>query len=112
VASDLKRSLKRLGLHPDTVRRAAIATYEAEMNVIIYAREGTVNVSVDPETISIVVRDKGRASRTSRRPWSPASPRRRTGCGSWVSAPAWACPTSRAAPAAWTSPPRWATGRR
>jgi CBS domain-containing protein/anti-sigma regulatory factor (Ser/Thr protein kinase) len=59
VASDLKRSLKRLGLHPEIVRRAAIATYEAEMNVIIYAREGTVTVSVDPETIYIVVRDQG-----------------------------------------------------
>jgi CBS domain-containing protein/anti-sigma regulatory factor (Ser/Thr protein kinase) len=59
VASDLKRSLKRLGLHPEIVRRAAIATYEAEMNVIIYAREGTVTVSVDPETINIVVRDQG-----------------------------------------------------
>jgi anti-sigma regulatory factor (Ser/Thr protein kinase) len=59
VASDLKRSLKRLGLHPEVVRRAAIATYEAEMNVIIYAREGTVAVSVDPEAINIVVRDQG-----------------------------------------------------
>ncbi len=59
VASDLKRSLKRLGLHPEVVRRAAIATYEAEMNVIIYAREGTVNVSVDPETINIRVSDQG-----------------------------------------------------
>ena len=59
VASDLKRSFKRLGLHPEVVRRAAIATYEAEMNVIIYAREGTVEVSVDPETINIVVRDQG-----------------------------------------------------
>ena len=59
VASDLKRSFKRLGLHPEVVRRAAIATYEAEMNVIIYAREGTVDVSVDPETIHIIVRDQG-----------------------------------------------------
>jgi CBS domain-containing protein/anti-sigma regulatory factor (Ser/Thr protein kinase) len=59
VASDLKRSFKRLGLHPEAVRRAAIATYEAEMNVIIYAREGTVEVSVDPETINIIVRDQG-----------------------------------------------------
>ena len=59
VASDLKRSFKRLGLHPEVVRRAAIATYEAEMNVIIYAREGTVDVSVDPETINIIVRDQG-----------------------------------------------------
>jgi anti-sigma regulatory factor (Ser/Thr protein kinase)/predicted transcriptional regulator len=59
VASDLKRSLKRLGLHPEVVRRAAIATYEAEMNVIIYAREGTVEVSVAPDAIRIVVRDRG-----------------------------------------------------
>jgi CBS domain-containing protein/anti-sigma regulatory factor (Ser/Thr protein kinase) len=59
VASDLKRSLKRLGLHPEVVRRAAIATYEAEMNVIIYAREGMVSVSVDPEAISIRVSDQG-----------------------------------------------------
>jgi CBS domain-containing protein/anti-sigma regulatory factor (Ser/Thr protein kinase) len=59
VASDLKRSLKRLGLHPEVVRRAAIATYEAEMNVIIYAEEGTVAVSVDPEAIHIVVNDRG-----------------------------------------------------
>jgi len=59
VASDLKRSLKRLGLHPEVVRRAAIATYEAEMNVIIYAREGTVTVSVDPENINIKVCDQG-----------------------------------------------------
>ncbi len=59
VASSLKRSLKRLGIHPDIVRRAAIATYEAEMNVIIYASAGEVNVSVDPQVIRIEVTDQG-----------------------------------------------------
>ena len=59
VASDLKRSLKRLGIHPDIVRRAAIATYEAEMNVIIYAEEGRVDVNVEPDVILIEVRDRG-----------------------------------------------------
>lgn len=59
VASDLKRSLKRLGIHPDVVRRAAIATYEAEMNVIIYAEEGRVDVNVEPDVILIEVRDRG-----------------------------------------------------
>jgi anti-sigma regulatory factor (Ser/Thr protein kinase)/predicted transcriptional regulator len=59
VASDLKRSLKRLGIHPDVVRRAAIATYEAEMNVIIYAEEGRVDVNVEPDVIRIEVRDRG-----------------------------------------------------
>jgi CBS domain-containing protein/anti-sigma regulatory factor (Ser/Thr protein kinase) len=59
VASDLKRSLKRLGIHPELVRRAAIATYEAEMNVIIYAEEGRVDVLLEPELIRIEVRDRG-----------------------------------------------------
>jgi CBS domain-containing protein/anti-sigma regulatory factor (Ser/Thr protein kinase) len=59
VASDLKRSLKRLGIHPADVRRAAIATYEAEMNVIIYAEEGRVDVSVEPAMIVIEVKDRG-----------------------------------------------------
>jgi anti-sigma regulatory factor (Ser/Thr protein kinase)/predicted transcriptional regulator len=59
VASDLKRSLKRLGIHPDVVRRTAIATYEAEMNVIIYAEEGRVDVNVQPDLIRIEVRDRG-----------------------------------------------------
>jgi CBS domain-containing protein/anti-sigma regulatory factor (Ser/Thr protein kinase) len=59
VASGLKRSLKRLGLHPAAVRRAAIATYEAEMNVMIYAVEGKVSVTVSPSSISIEVADRG-----------------------------------------------------
>lgn len=59
VASDLKRSLKRLGIHPAVVRRTAIATYEAEMNVIIYAEEGRVDVNVEPDVIRIEVRDRG-----------------------------------------------------
>ena len=59
VASDLKRSLKRLGIHPAIVRRAAIATYEAEINVIIYAEEGRVDVNVEPDVIRIEVRDRG-----------------------------------------------------
>jgi CBS domain-containing protein/anti-sigma regulatory factor (Ser/Thr protein kinase) len=59
VASDLKRSLKRLGVHPESARRAAIATYEAEMNVIIYAEEGRVDVRLSPDSIRIEVKDRG-----------------------------------------------------
>ncbi len=59
VASGLKKSLKRLGVHPEIVRRAAISTYEAEMNVIIYAREGTAVVTVQPERVEIEVEDRG-----------------------------------------------------
>ena len=36
-----------------------IATYEAEMNVIIYAEEGRVDVQLEPDAIRIEVRDRG-----------------------------------------------------
>ncbi len=59
VACDLKKSLQRLGIHPEVIRRAAVATYEAEMNVIIYAEEGWVDVTLNPGAIRIDVRDRG-----------------------------------------------------
>jgi CBS domain-containing protein/anti-sigma regulatory factor (Ser/Thr protein kinase) len=59
VASSLKKTLKHLGIHPTVVRRAAIAMYEAEMNVIIYARKGKVQVSIDPTHIYLTVEDEG-----------------------------------------------------
>jgi anti-sigma regulatory factor (Ser/Thr protein kinase) len=59
VASALKRTLKRLGIHPDIIRRAAIATYEAEMNIIIYADSGDMTVKVEPSRIFIKAEDSG-----------------------------------------------------
>lgn len=59
VASALKRTLKRLGIHPDIIRRAAIATYEAEMNIIIYADGGDMTVKVEPRRIFIKAEDSG-----------------------------------------------------
>lgn len=58
-ASALKKTLKRLGTHPDIVRRVAIAVYEAEMNVVIYARGGEIMVKVDPNQIRVEVEDSG-----------------------------------------------------
>ena len=58
-ASGLKTTLRRLGLHPSTVRRVAIATYEAEMNVVIYAQSGELTAEVEPSEIRIKVRDAG-----------------------------------------------------
>ncbi len=58
-SSALKKTLKRLGTHPDIARRVAIAVYEAEMNVVIYARGGEITVKVDPNQIRIEVEDSG-----------------------------------------------------
>jgi len=58
-ASQVKTTLRRLGLHPQIVRRVAIATYEAEMNLIIYTDGGKICVRVEPHEIFINVEDSG-----------------------------------------------------
>lgn len=58
-SSRLKSTLQRLGLAPQIVRRAAIATYEAEMNLIIYTKGGQIRVRVDPAQILVRVEDSG-----------------------------------------------------
>ena len=42
ASSKIKKMLQRLGIPADIVRRIAIGTYEAEMNVIIHAGGGNV----------------------------------------------------------------------
>jgi serine/threonine-protein kinase RsbT len=59
VACRIKELLKDLGLDATTVRRAAIAAYEAEMNVIMYAWEGRMDLAVSPDEVRITVDDRG-----------------------------------------------------
>jgi len=59
ASCEVKTLLKELGLDAQVVRRAAIVCYEAEMNVIMYAWEGRLGLSVTPRLIRIVVEDKG-----------------------------------------------------
>jgi CBS domain-containing protein/anti-sigma regulatory factor (Ser/Thr protein kinase) len=58
-ASRLKRTLQRLGLAPQVIRRVAIATYEAEMNLIIYTDGGKIRVRVEPHEVLVRVEDSG-----------------------------------------------------
>ena len=59
ASTTMKKNLKRLGIQPDIIRRAAIASYEAEMNVVIYADNGTMKFYISNEKIMIVVEDRG-----------------------------------------------------
>ncbi len=59
VASKVKKILQDLGVSNRVIRRATIATYEAEMNVVWYARQGTLTLSVTPELLNIKVTDEG-----------------------------------------------------
>ena len=59
VSTEIKSMLKELGVQPEIVRRVAIAMYEAEMNVVMYAQRATVSVQLTPTTIRIIVDDQG-----------------------------------------------------
>jgi len=59
VATHVKALLKQLGLSSALIRRLSIANFEAEMNVVMYAREATLDVLVYPELIRVEVADRG-----------------------------------------------------
>ncbi len=58
-ASGLKKTLLRLGFHPQIVRRVTIAAYEAEMNIVIFTDGGQISAWVEPEYIKIEASDRG-----------------------------------------------------
>jgi serine/threonine-protein kinase RsbT len=58
-ASQIKRLIKKLAISPQVVRRAAIACFEAEVNVTVYAQEGSIKARVTPLCIYVVVADRG-----------------------------------------------------
>ncbi len=59
ASSRVKRILQQIGAPADTVRRVAIACYEAEMNVVIHAHQGRVVLDADLEGVRITVADEG-----------------------------------------------------
>jgi anti-sigma regulatory factor (Ser/Thr protein kinase) len=59
VASQIKVILKQLGLRTDVVRKAALVAYESEINIVSYARKGTINISVNPRRVKIETIDEG-----------------------------------------------------
>lgn len=59
ASSELKSILTNLDISPELVRRAAIATFEAEMNVIIHAVAGVMYYLVTPNQIKVIINDMG-----------------------------------------------------
>ena len=55
----IKNLLRELGLNDEVVLRAAIISYEAEMNIIMYAWRGRLDLAVEPHLILIVGEDSG-----------------------------------------------------
>ncbi len=59
TSSKVKRTLTQLGFNPRVIRKVAIAMYEAEINMVIHAEGGEIDVCISPEQIEVVMKDKG-----------------------------------------------------
>ena len=59
VTKKIKQRLENLGVHHKTINRAAIAAYEAEVNIIIHAHRGKMQLKLSPDTVLIIAHDEG-----------------------------------------------------
>ena len=60
VSSDIKKTLSTIGISTAVLRRIAVASYEAEINMIIHAWGGDITMDVfDNGTIRLVFKDPG-----------------------------------------------------
>lgn len=55
----VRNILKDIGIDSDIIRRVAIVAYEAEMNVVMYAKYGRIHLFVYAEKILLKIEDKG-----------------------------------------------------
>jgi anti-sigma regulatory factor (Ser/Thr protein kinase)/iron only hydrogenase large subunit-like protein len=59
ASRSIKEQLKKIGVEPAAIRRAMIAAYEAEMNVVIHAHRGRMEATFNDGRLDVVVVDEG-----------------------------------------------------
>ena len=60
VSTQIKTILKSIGYDPQLIRRVAISTYEAEMNVVMHAEKADVKLTASDKEIRIIIDDVGK----------------------------------------------------
>jgi serine/threonine-protein kinase RsbT len=59
VSGRIKSVLKDMGFTSDVLRKTAIIAYEAEINIVSYARQGKITLQILPGHVAIEVEDEG-----------------------------------------------------
>ena len=59
ASTQIKTILKQIGIPGEVIRRVAIAAYEAEMNMVMYAKRGVITLRIEPMKVEISVEDEG-----------------------------------------------------
>jgi len=58
-SSEIKKSLKILGIDPKVIRKVAIVSYEAEINLVIHSYGGELHCDIYEDRIVIISEDIG-----------------------------------------------------
>ena len=59
ASTEVKKVLARLGVDPSVIKRAAVAMYEAEINMVIHAGGGEAVADITPERVLLTLEDRG-----------------------------------------------------
>ncbi|WP_073269977.1 ATP-binding protein [Alkalibacter saccharofermentans] len=59
ASRSIKRTLQQIGVDTSVVRRIAIASYEAEMNIAIHSKGGKMCLSVNSDKVVVSTEDFG-----------------------------------------------------
>jgi len=59
ISSEIKVILRDLGISAPSIRRAVVVAFEAEMNVVMYARKGTLTFILTDDEVNLDIRDEG-----------------------------------------------------
>ena len=59
ASTGIKEILQEIGIDSSITVRAAIASYEAEMNVVMYAHRAVLTLNVTPEKLHLKLEDEG-----------------------------------------------------
>lgn len=59
ASSAVKKTLKQLGISPETVRKFSISLYEGEINMVIHAGGGQIDVYISDDKIKAELVDHG-----------------------------------------------------
>ena len=60
ASSNVKKKLRALGVPSDVIRKVSIALYEGEINMVIHANGGDIDVEMSPDRITMVLKDTGK----------------------------------------------------
>ena len=59
ASSDIKKALKQLDLDYTIIKRVVVSLYEAEVNIVAHARQGTLTADIEADRIVMVLDDQG-----------------------------------------------------